>query len=213
MSARLLTMDLARPYSSVVSGLEGDALAVLVRTTAGLSGREVARLAPRGSQRGTLDALERLHGQGLVSRAEVGSSAQYALNRDHLAMPAIEALMGMRTMLWDRLRDAIAGWEPAPVHVSVFGSAARGDGGTAADVDLLLVRPDDVDSEHSAWREQVSRLGDQVLGWTGNHAGIAELAVSEVPELAARRPELASNLRSDAIVLVGPPISELLEGL
>lgn len=168
-------------------------------------------MASRGSQRGILDALERLHGQGLVSRAEVGPSAQYALNRAHLAMPAIEALMGMRTMLWDRLRDAVEEWEPRPVHLSVFGSAARGDGGTAADVDLFVVRQDDVDSEHPAWREQVSQLGDRVLGWTGNHAGIAELAISDVPDLAARRPELASNLRDDAIVLVGPPISELLE--
>lgn len=204
-------MDIARPYSSVTPTLEGDVLAVLGRTTAGLSGREIARLASRGSQRGILDALERLLDQGVVTRAEVGPSFQYTLNRDHLAMPAIEALVDMRAALWERLRSAIADWDPVVVHASAFGSAARGDGDATADVDLLLVRPDGVDPEDPGWREQVSRLGDQVLRWTGNHAGIAELAISDLPALATEQPGLADNLRSDAITLAGPPIAELME--
>jgi hypothetical protein len=204
-------VDLARPYASVSPTLEGDVLAVLARTTGGLSGRETARLAPRGSQRGILSALERLVDQGVVIRADVGSSFQYSLNREHLAAPAVEVLASMRTVLWERLRTVIAAWDPPVVHASVFGSAARGDGDAAGDIDLLLVLTDDLDTEDPVWREQVAQLGDQVLRWTGNHAGIAELAISGLPVLATERPELADNLRSDAITLAGPSVATLLE--
>lgn len=210
-SAKLLTVDLARPYASITPTLEGDVLTVLARTTGSLSGREIARLAPRGSQRGILSALERLVDQGVVVCADAGSSFQYRLNREHLAAPAVEVLMGMRAALWDRLRTAIAAWDPLAVHASAFGSAARGDGGAAGDIDLLLVRPRDLDAEDPAWREQVAELGDRVLRWTGNHAGIAELAASDLPALAVERPELADNLRSDAITLAGPSVAALLE--
>lgn len=211
MSAILLTMDLARPYASVTPSLEGDVLAVLAKTTGGLSGREVARLAPRGSQRGTLSALERLVDQGLVTQEDAGASFRYTLNREHLAAPAVEALTSMRAMLWDRLRAALGAWDPPVAHASVFGSAARGDGDTAGDIDLLLVRADELDPEDSVWREQVAQLGDSVWRWTGNHTGIAELSIADLPALARERPELADNLRSDAITLAGPPVAALLE--
>jgi hypothetical protein len=185
-------------------------LAVLARTTGGFSGREVARLAPRGSQRGILSALERLVDQGLVTRGEAGSSFQYALNREHLAAPAVEALMSMRAVLWDRLRAALEAWDRPVAQASAFGSSARGDGDTAGDIDLLLVRPEDLDPDDPVWREQVAQLGDRVWRWTGNHTGIAELSVADLPALARERPELADNLRSDAITLAGPPVATLL---
>ena len=49
------------------------------------------------------------------------------------------------------------------------------------------------------------------MRWTGNHAGTAELAVSGLLVLAVERPELADNLRSDAITLAGPSVVTLLE--
>ena len=204
-------MDLSRPYSSVVPTLDGDVLAVLARTIGGLTGREVARLAARGSQRGILSALDRLVDQGVVARTEAGSSFQYTLNRDHVAAPAVEALTSVRSALWDRLQAALAVWDPPVVHASVFGSAARGDGDATSDVDVLLVHSDALDPEDADWREQVAELADQVLRWTGNSASIAELAVGDLPALASQRPELAENLRTDAIVMTGPAVTTLLE--
>ena len=184
---------------------------VLARTTRGLSGREVARLSPRGSQRGVLAALERLVDQGLVTRAEAGASFQYTLNREHLAAPAVEVITGMRATLWERLRGAVEEWDLPAVHVSVFGSAARGEGDVASDIDLLVVRSDVRDPEDARWQAQLAELADRVRSWTGNHAGIAELAVADLPRLADEQPTLADNLRADSITLTGPAVTELMD--
>jgi predicted nucleotidyltransferase len=203
-------MDLSRPYGAVSPTLEGDALAVLANTTRPLTGREVARLARRGSQRGVLSALERLVDHGIVVRAEAGRSFQYTLDRDHLAAPAVEILAGMRSALFDRLRDLLAGWEQVPIHGSVFGSAARGDGGLTSDIDLLVVRPGDLDAEDSLWRAQLADLANDVVRWTGNHAAIAEVPGNELRRLADERSTLVDNLRADAVLLYGPEISTLV---
>jgi hypothetical protein len=147
-----------------------------------------------------------------VTRAEVGASFQYTLNRDHLAAPAVEILAGMRAALWDRVGSAIAEWDPAPAHVSVFGSAARGDGDVASDIDVLVVRPDGVDSEDGRWRAQIAQLADDVEAWTGNHASIAEVPADAMARLVREQQALASNLRADAIALAGPEVAALLDG-
>ena len=43
------------------------------------------------------------------------------------------------TALLDGLRDRIAAWPIAPVHASLFGSAARRDGDERSDIDVLVV--------------------------------------------------------------------------
>jgi hypothetical protein len=48
------------------AGLEGEVLSVLAGTSKPLTGREVARLARRGSDRGLRLALNRLAEQGIV---------------------------------------------------------------------------------------------------------------------------------------------------
>jgi len=207
-----MEMDLSRPYSALSPTLEGDVLAVLVKTTRGLTGRDVARLVRRGSQRGVLSALERLVDHGLVAREEAGPSFQFTLNRDHLAASAVEALAGMRAALWTRLRSAVDMWDPAATHVSVFGSAARAEGDTTSDIDILVVRPDGLDPEDPRWRTQIADLAEEVRLWTGNHAGIAEVGVGDLSRLTQQQPALAKNLRAEAVTLLGPTVSELMEG-
>jgi predicted nucleotidyltransferase len=203
-------MNLARPYSSASPSLEGDVLAVLAGTTRALTGREVARLARRGSQRGVLSALERLVDQGLVFRTDAGHSQLHTLNRDHLAAPAVELLVGMRGELLTRLGQFVNDWEIAPIHVSLFGSAARGDGGPDSDVDLLVIRPDGVPAEDLRWSAQLDQLADSVRRWTGNPAAIAELSMDDLRGLRERRPRVAKELEADAIALLGPDASALL---
>src|SRR5680860_170248 len=169
MSAKVVTrMDLARPYASVTPGLEGDVLDVLAGTTRPLSARRVSTLVKRGAFNGVLKALDRLVDQGIVRREEAGRAYLHTLNRDHLAAEAVESLASMRAELLERLRVELAGWDPAPVHASLFGSAARGDGGTSSDVDLFLVRPEGVADDDSGWSDLRENLEARVTGWTGN---------------------------------------------
>lgn len=205
-------MDLARPYTAVCPTLDSGVLAVLAGTSRPLTGREVARLAGRNSHSGVLDVLSRLVEHGLIERREAGRALLYTLNRDHLAAPAVEALAGMRAELLKRLRRLIESWDVSPVHASLFGSAARGEGGTDSDIDIFVVRPGGVSEDEPAWRAQLDGLAEDILRWTGNHAGIAEVAEPELGRLEPERRPIAAELRKDAIVLSGPDVGACLGG-
>ena len=147
---------------------------------------------------------------GLVDRQEAGKAYLYTLNREHLAAPAVEVLAGMRAELLSRLRRAIAEWDVVPIHVSLFGSAARREGDATSDIDLFVVRPDEVSEDDSRWRAQIDELAAQVVRWTGNHAGIAEAADRETKRLRKDRPPIVAQLSNDAIVLSGDRVESVL---
>lgn len=203
-------MDMARPYSSVVPTIDGDVLFVLATNTRPLTGRQIAAAAHRGSQSAVAAVLDRLVEQGLVLREQAGRAYLHVLNRDHVAAGTVEMLAGLRTEMLRRLREAFEDWEIAPVSAVLFGSAARGDGDVASDVDLLLVRPDGVESEDDRWRQQLEHLTEHVLLWTGNHAAIVELAAAELPRLLGERPPVVEDLRRDGVDLFGRPVRKLL---
>jgi hypothetical protein len=134
----------------------------------------------------------------------------HTLNRDHLAAPAVEIIAEIRIELLGRLIENLSGWQIAPVHASMFGSAARGDGDTESDIDLLIVRSSDVDPEEPAWDTQLAGLSELVFDSTGNRAGIVDLTELELGEMSKLKQPIIDELRRDAIDLVGVPLRELL---
>lgn len=204
-------MNVARPYEIFSNRLDTEALVVLSRTTQPLPARQVWRLARNGSERGVRLALQRLVTHGVVKSQVAGRAELYALNREHLAAPIVEQVAGLRAALFDRLRTAIGGWEIQPVHASIFGSAARGDGDTDSDIDLLVVRPAEADEEDERWRGQVDELVDAVDRWTGNAVGLAELSAEDVRRLGADHAPIANELRTDAVDLAGVPARRLVQ--
>lgn len=211
MSAMFIdVMDLSRPWAPIRSPLDMEVVRVLRGTTRPLTGREVARLARAGSQPAVNAALRRLAEEGVVRAEEAGNAYLYTLNREHVAAPALELLADIRAELERRMRAEIAEWTIAPPHVSIFGSAARGDGDTRSDIDIFVVRPADVSEEDPGWREQLDRLVDRVHRWTGNNAALSEISAADVPRLRREQPPVVEELRRDAITLAGPTPSELL---
>jgi len=203
-------MDVARPYTALCPTLDSGVLSVLAGTTRPLTGREVARLLGRASHSGVLGVLNRLAEQGVVDRVEAGRALLFTLNREHLAAGAVDVLAGMRAELLRRLRDAVEGWGIAPVHVSMFGSVARGEGDVHSDVDLFVVRSGGVSEEDERWRAQLDELARRVERWTGNRAGIAEVSETEIERLRDDAPPIVAELRADAITLAGPEVAVLL---
>jgi DNA-binding transcriptional ArsR family regulator len=205
-------MDLSRPWAPIRSAIDMEVMRVLRGTTRPLTGREVARLVRAGSQPTVNASLRRLSDEGLVHVEEAGNAYLYTFNREHLAAPAIVLLADVRAELKRRLRDEVTGWTIAPVHVSVFGSAARGDGDTRSDIDIFVVRPRDVPDDDPGWREQLDLLSDHVLAWTGNHVGLSEMSEADVRRLRRERPPVVAELTRDAIAIAGPEPAELLGG-
>lgn len=202
-------MDVAHPYTAICPTLDSGVLSVLAGTTRPLTGREIARLLGRRSHSGVLDALNRLAEHGVVDREEAGRALLFTLNREHLAAPAVDVLARMRSELLTRLRGAVDSWEVVPVHVSMFGSAARGEGDASSDIDLFIVRPKDVEGEEPRWRGQLDHLARRVQRWTGNRAGIAEAGEEEIARLRGEEP-IVAELRSDAITIAGTEVAALL---
>lgn len=202
-------VDLSLTYTVALSKTDGAVLSVLAGTTRPLGGREVARLAGI-SQNGAWRALRRLVDQGVViEQAAGGRSLLYTLNRDHIAADPIITLTRLRSILIERLKEHLGGWEVQPTHASIFGSAARGDGDTDSDVDILVIRPRDVEEEDERWRSQIDSLAGAIHSWTGNHAGIAEISERDLARLRRERPPVIEDVDADGITLVGDEPSRL----
>jgi len=203
------SVNLSHPYIAALSKTDGQVLSVLAGTTKPLGGREVARLAGV-SQNGAWRALRRLVDQGVVIEQPAGGRAMlYTLNRDHLAADPIITLTRLRSILIERLKEQLAAWEVQSIHASIFGSAARGDGDTESDIDILVIRPKDVEEEDDQWRSQINSLAAAIHSWTGNHAGIAEIAERDLARLRRERPAVIKDVVADGITLVGEEPSSL----
>src|SRR4051794_27539339 len=131
----LLDMDLSDPTRAITSTLDGTVLAVLAAAGRPLTVGQVAQQAARGSEIGIRRSLARLVEQGTVRATLMGRNQVHELNREHVAAGVADLLAGLRTVLWQRLREDLARWRPKPLYACVFGSAARGDGDEASDVD------------------------------------------------------------------------------
>lgn len=179
-------MDFRHPFSVVTPTLDGDVLGVLAGADSEFSGRHLHKLVARGSENGIRRAAERLVEQGVVVSRHAGRANLYKLNRAHLAAAHIEGLAGLRKQLFDRARDLIAAWSIRPCSAMVFGSVARGEAGPHSDLDLLVIRPSEVDEDSEDWREQLGLLERQMTDWTGNDARVLEYCEDELGYTAVR---------------------------
>lgn len=175
-------MDFRHPFRVVTPTLDGDVLALLARADEGFSGRQLHRLLGRASEPGVRRAAERLVGQGIVLRHEVGRAKVYRLNRHHLAAAHVEGLAELRATLIARLRTSLKSWDEPPLTAILFGSAARGEATPQSDIDLLLVRRESIDEDSPIWREQLSKLERDATEWTGNDARVLEYGAKELAD-------------------------------
>jgi hypothetical protein len=198
-------MDLGRPFSVVTPTVDGDVLLVLAGADRAFTPPEVHRLLGERSESGVRKALDRLADQGVVERARVGRAKTYRLDEHHLAHPHLVALARLKDELVDRLREDLAAWTPAPPYAALFGSAVQGGMRPDSDIDVFVVRPDEVPPEDGGWRAQVDALEAKASRWTGNDVRTLELSASEVrAALAEGNNRAMDDIRTGGVRLVGP---------
>ncbi len=191
-------MDLATPIADVIPGHRGAVIAALLRLRQPVTGRELAFQAavpPATAQR----IIDDLADAGLIHRTPVGRAVRVELNRRHLAVPALEQLVGMRGELVERLRAAIAEWSVPAAGAWMFGSAARGDGGRESDIDVVVVARREL---AAGWEEQIGDLSDLIEASTGNDVQILDYSRRQFRELVAASNPLVRSLRSEGVELV-----------
>ncbi|GAA4622166.1 hypothetical protein GCM10023113_02060 [Cellulomonas oligotrophica] len=197
-------MDVAHPLTAVLPSAHGPVLAVLASTTRPLTGRAIAELTqPHVSQSRVARILRELVDAGVVNREPAGSAALFTLNREHLAAPAVEALVSLRTLLWERIAAHVGGWTHPPTGVIVFGSTARGDGDANSDIDLLVIRPADIDDGDEHWQADLTDLAASVTRWTGNPCEIVDRSTSDLRTMSADGERLLAEIRRDGRAVVG----------
>ena len=165
-------VDVSAPITTAVPGVSGLVVAALLTTVEPLTGAQVAQACPSASEMGVRKALRR----GVVSGLVLEVPGGYVLNRDHLVFPAVALLDGLYGLLRQRIRAAVEAWGGDVSMVGLFGSAARRDGDSESDIDLLLV------SNDSDVEDFALELSDLVRRWTGN-----ECHVMAIPDKEARR--------------------------
>lgn len=205
-------MNLGHPISSITSPLAGRVLEVVSGTTRPLAGREIHKIVGEGSNSGVWKVLNRLEEQGILLADRRSHATYYVANRDHLAWPSIEAIVRLRGELTARLTAEIDGWSIAPLHASIFGSTARGDADVDSDVDLLLVRREDLaPNAVEDWERQLASVRDAVRRWTGNLCQTFVATPSRLAEHVRANDPLVRGWLDDEILLAGAPIAELIE--
>jgi len=184
-------------------------LAVLLRTDTPVSGRALARMVGM-SQSSAQRTLVKLRHAGLVTTEHAPPAILYRLNRDHLAVDAIALLLATAQRLRDGLAEEIQRWSVRPVSAVLYGSVARGTAVTAtSDVDVLLVRPDEVGPDDPDWARQAADLGEKIRRWTGRPASVIELSGREVSSgLADGEPFLRNAVR-EGLLLAGSPLQSV----
>lgn len=129
-------------------------------------------------------------------------------NREHLAAGAIVELVMIRERMLRAIEDEIALWKIAPLHASLFGSAARGEGDMHSDLDLFLVRPKGESEEE--WEEQKYTSGVRLRVKIGNPVSWFDISVTELKRAVRASEPIIAEWKKDSICLSGRLLPELL---
>lgn len=215
---------------AITSSLDGPVLVALAHAGKPLTVSEVASNAARGSEIGIRKSLGRLLAQGIVTAIELGNTRVYSLNRDHVAAGVAVEMARLRSELWRRTAREVERWNVRPLYACVFGSAARHEGDSDSDIDLLLVRPSTIPEVNEAqksksvwaalgmwaevistrvmseaqikkWETSVDNLHDLMRRWTGNPLQVVSLSAIEWSEHRRAKSTIYQNIIEDEIRL------------
>lgn len=192
-------MELSRPLATVTPTLDGDVLAVIAQHDVAFTTGQLHRILSRYSEAGIRKVLTRLARQGVVHYERVGNAFSYRFNREHLAAGPISELASLQHTLLSRIEQRLESWTFPPLYGAVFGSAARGTMKPDSDLDLLLVRADDV--PRLVWDREVAALTSDVTRWTGNDARPLDYSVSELAD--ARAQAVLQDVLAEGLTVAG----------
>ena len=102
-----------------------------------------------------------------------------------------------------RTADLLKSWEIRPVFAALFGSAARGEMSLESDLDLFIVRPDQVSVDNETWNILESKLVATITEWTGNDARVLEYSESELRDGLRQAERVLLDIQEQSIVLLG----------
>ena len=200
---------MGRPAGLVLPAGTEAVLRALAGTDVALGVREIARVAGVSANRAS-QVLSDLIEHGVATAEEHGAVRLCRLNRAHLAVEPLLGLVGLRSRLFEFLRDELAAWERRAVHASLFGSAARGDGDTSSDLDLLVIRPSGKEKDDGIWERQLYESGERIVAATGNRAAWFATTPADLGRAVDAAEPIVAEWRRDGVHLAGRRLEQLL---
>lgn len=149
--------------------------------------------AGHGSLSGVRKVLQRLTEQGVVHHGPAG----YALNRDHVAAPAILLLASLHGEVATRIRNWLADRPEEVVAAGLFGSAARREGDASSDIDVVVV------TAVPSGPDLADGLAEAIEQWTGNRGQVVVLSRDEAAMLRDEGRTIVDSWRRDLQMLLG----------
>ena len=201
-------MDFVRPIEAIVPGAQGRVLAILAETTAELNLRTIAQLSGI-SQAQASRLLPDLVALGVVERREVPPASLFRLVPEHVASRALLALARSADTVFDEM-GWLAGHLPRPpASVIVFGSFARREADLDSDIDVVVVRPTEVDEDDDEWSASIETWRRAVQRLSGNPVEVLEVGVDEARRKIVSRGQVWCDIHRDGRVVHGLAIDEL----
>ncbi len=111
----------------------------------------------------------------------------------------------------DQIGAAAAALPTPPVSVIVFGSFARGEATSDSDLDIVVVRPDELDEDDATWTASIDDWRDHLRAVAGNPVEILEVSRIEVGAKLGSRSTLWRDVTRDGVVIHGLSLDELRE--
>ena len=201
-------MDFVRPVEAIVPGAQGRVLAVLSRDHGGAEPAD-DRAAVGGEPGPGVRVLPALVELGVVERREVPPSSLFRIVREHVATRAILALARSTDTVLDELGEMAKSLPVPPESVIVFGSFARHEAGIDSDIDMVVVRPSDVDEDDERWAASVEQWRAEVRRLTGNPVEMLEVSIDEARSRLRGRSPLWTEIGRAGRVVHGASLDEL----
>ena len=175
-------------------GARGAVLAVLLRTGAELTGRQVHGLVRDDfSLWSVQQALSTLTELGVVETRAIGRAMVHTINENHYSIQPLRALLDPVGALRGIVRSVV---DSRVVNVILYGSVARGEARPDSDVDLAVIAAPD-------WDGRVE-LGDAVRIGIGNDCDVVVFTPNQFDRLVASQEEpVVGQILSDGVALVG----------
>lgn len=201
-------MDFVRPIEAILPGAQGRVLAVLAQTTAELNLRTLAQLAGV-SQAQASRVLPGMVELGLVDRREVPPASLFRLVPEHVASRALLSLARSTDTVLDEMGRMAGALPRPPASVIVFGSFARREAGADSDIDVVVIRPTEIDEDDPAWADELERWRRSVGRLTGNRVEVLEVGAAEAATKAVGRSQAWADIRRDGRVVHGLGVNDL----
>ena len=203
-------MDFVHPVRALIPGVQGRVLAVLAETTAELNLRTVARLANVSTAQASR-VMPDLVELGLVERREVPPSLLFRLSRENAAAQVVVSLASLYDTVLTRIGEAAGQMSLPPVSVIVFGSFARRAADRDSDIDVVIVRPDEVDGEDETWVAGVEQWRRDARSISGNTVEVIEIELASAIEKLMSGGPLWREIARDGLVVHGTTLNEFRE--